>query len=107
TTARSRPESMPEELFVAADLTTKEGCKLVAQVTHEQLGGVDIIVHMLGGSSAPGGGFAALSDTEWNKELHLNLFPAVRLDRLLIPHLISQGSGTVIHVSSIQRQLPL
>ncbi|CFX47422.1 Short chain dehydrogenase [Candidatus Filomicrobium marinum] len=107
TTARSRPESMSEELFVAADLTTKEGCELVAQATHERLGGVDIIVHMLGGSSAPGGGFAALSDTEWNKELQLNLLPAVRLDRLLIPHLISQGSGTVIHVSSIQRQLPL
>ena len=40
TTARSRPESMSEELFVAADLTTKEGCELVAQATHERLGGV-------------------------------------------------------------------
>jgi hypothetical protein len=28
------------------------------------LGGIDIVVNVLGGSSAPGGGFAALDDTE-------------------------------------------
>lgn len=107
TTARSRPEIFSEELFVAADLTTKEGCATVAQATRERMGGVDVIVHMLGGSSSPGGGFTALSDTEWQKELDLNLFPAVRLDRELVPGMITQGSGVVIHVSSIQRLLPL
>lgn len=107
TTARSRPDSMPEELFVAADLTTKEGCKTVIQATRDRLGGVDIIVHMLGGSSAPVGGFVALTDDEWQKELNLNLFPAVRIDRQLVPDMINQGSGVVIHVSSIQRVLPL
>lgn len=107
TTARSRPEMLPAELFAAADLTTEEGCAIVAETARQRLGGVDIIVHMLGGSSAPGGGFAALTDTEWWKELNLNLFPAVRLDRELVPGMIRQGSGAVIHVSSIQRLLPL
>ncbi|WP_230533977.1 SDR family oxidoreductase [Microvirga roseola] len=107
TTARSRPETVPEELFVAADLTTEEGCETVIQATRQRLGGVDIIVHMLGGSSAPGGGFAVLTDTEWHKELYLNLFPAIRLDRQLVPDMVNCGSGVVIHVSSIQRELPL
>lgn len=107
TTARSRPDWMPEELFVAADLTTEEGCKTVIQTTRDRLGGVDIIVHMLGGSAAPVGGFVALADDEWQKELNLNLFPAVRIDRQLVPDMINQGSGVVIHVSSIQRVLPL
>lgn len=107
TTARSRPETLPEELFIAADLTTDEGCAVVAQAVRQRLGGVDIIVHMLGGSSAPGGGFGALTDVQWHKELDLNLFPAVRLDRQLVPGMIAQGSGVVIHVSSIQRLLPL
>jgi len=107
TTARSRPDSMPEQLFVAADLTTVEGCQTVIQAAYERLGGVDIIVHMLGGSSAPVGGFMALTDEEWQRELNLNLFPAVRIDRQLIPGMISQGRGVVIHVSSIQRVLPL
>jgi NAD(P)-dependent dehydrogenase (short-subunit alcohol dehydrogenase family) len=107
TTARSRPETLPEELFIAADLTTDEGCATVALATRQRLGGIDIIVHMLGGSSAPGGGFAALTDEEWHRELYLNLFPAVRLDRELVPDMIAQGNGVVIHVSSIQRLLPL
>ena len=33
--------------------------------------------------------------------------PAVRLDRELIPEMVSRGSGVVIHVTSIQSQLPL
>jgi NAD(P)-dependent dehydrogenase (short-subunit alcohol dehydrogenase family) len=107
TTARTQPKTLSEELFVPADLTTEEGCATVAQAMRQRLGGVDIIVHMLGGSSAPGGGFAALTDVQWHKELYLNLFPAVRLDRQLVPDMVAQGSGVVIHVSSIQRSLPL
>jgi NAD(P)-dependent dehydrogenase (short-subunit alcohol dehydrogenase family) len=107
TTARSFPTSSAADFFVAADLTTSEGCATVAEAVREQMGGIDIIVHMLGGSSAPAGGFLALGDGEWHRELDLNLFPAVRLDRELIPAMIAKGSGVVIHVSSIQRQLPL
>lgn len=51
---------------------------------------------MLGGSSATGGGFSALTDDEWQKELFLNLFPAVRLDQLLVPDMVSRGSGVVV-----------
>jgi len=73
----------------------------------QQLGGIDILVNVLGGSSAPGGGFAALDDTEWSKELNQNLMPAVRLDRALLPSMIAQRAGVIIHVTSIQRLLPL
>jgi NAD(P)-dependent dehydrogenase (short-subunit alcohol dehydrogenase family) len=71
------------------------------------LGGVDIVVHVVGGSTAPAGGFAALDDDEWLRALYLNLFPAVRLDRALLPAMIERGSGVIIHVTSIQRELPL
>jgi NAD(P)-dependent dehydrogenase (short-subunit alcohol dehydrogenase family) len=107
TSARSRPDDVSERQFVAADLTTDAGCRALADAVQKRLGGVDILVHMLGGSSAPSGGFLALTDDEWRKELDLNLFPAVRLDRLLVPGMVAQGSGVVIHVSSIQRLLPL
>ena len=68
---------------------------------------MDIIVNVLGGSSAPPGGFAALPDDVWTKELDLNLMPAVRLDRALLPSMIEQGSGVIVHVTSIQHELPL
>lgn len=107
TTARRRPASVPEEIFVAADMTADAGCKVVAEAVRDRLGGVDIVVHMLGGSSAPAGGFAALSEAQWRKELDLNLFPAVRLDRALLPAMLAQGSGVIVHVTSIQSRLPL
>ncbi|RBI66922.1 short-chain dehydrogenase [Vreelandella sulfidaeris] len=107
TAARTRPTDLPDALFVAADLTTAEGCATVVDTVNERLGGVDIIVHVLGGSSAPGGGFAALGEEEWQRELDINLFPAVRLDRALLPGMLAQGDGVIIHVTSIQRELPL
>jgi NAD(P)-dependent dehydrogenase (short-subunit alcohol dehydrogenase family) len=64
-------------------------------------------VHVVGGSAAPGGGFAALDDGEWQRAFDQNLFPAVRLDRALLPLMLAQGSGVIVHVTSIQRQLPL
>ena len=64
-------------------------------------------MNVLGASSAPSGGFSALSDNEWQKELNINLLAAVRLDRGLLPSMIKQGSGVIIHISSIQRRLPL
>lgn len=107
TSARTRPAALPEEMFISADLTTLTGCETVARGVCDRLGGVDVIIHMLGGSSAPGGGFAALGEAEWQAELSLNLMPAVRLDRALAPGMVAQASGVVIHVTSIQRLLPL
>ncbi len=105
---RAVPDTAPDGVhYVAADLTTAEGCATAARVTLDGLGGIDILVNVLGGSSAPPGGFAALDDAEWAKEPNLNLMPAVRLDRALLPTIIAQGSGVVIHVTSIQHPLPL
>jgi NAD(P)-dependent dehydrogenase (short-subunit alcohol dehydrogenase family) len=107
TTARSATETLSPKLFVQADLSTLAGAEKVAAAVMDRLGGVDIIVHSVGGSKSPGGGFAALTDELWQDELSLNLLAAVRLDRLLVPHMIEQGSGAIVHISSIQRRLPL
>ncbi|MXG36041.1 SDR family NAD(P)-dependent oxidoreductase, partial [Escherichia coli] len=98
TTARHAPEVNIADTFVAADLTTVAGCASVASAVQEQMGGVDVIVHVAGGSTAPGGGFAALGEDEWQQELNLNLLPAVRLDRALLPGMVAQGNGVIIHV---------
>jgi len=106
--ARSVPEVSPEGvIYVAANLTTANGCQAVADAVLNSLGGIDIIINVLGGSNAPAGGFASLDDGEWEAAINLNLMPAVRVDRALLPSMIEQGSGVVIHVTSIQHELPL
>ncbi|WP_028630121.1 SDR family oxidoreductase [Metapseudomonas resinovorans] len=93
--------------YIGADLTTAQGVAHVAQTVLQSWGGVDIVINVVGGSGTPGGGFAAISDEQWLAELNLNLMPAVRLDRALLPSMLAQGSGVIIHVSSIQRMMPL
>jgi NAD(P)-dependent dehydrogenase (short-subunit alcohol dehydrogenase family) len=106
-TARSMPRDHGDpEHFVAADLATREGTTTVAQRMTDA-GGVDILVHVVGGSDTPAGGFAMIEDHHWNAELSLNLLAAVRLDRALVPAMIARRRGTVVHVSSIQRKMPL
>ena len=94
-------------LFVQADVSTADGVKAVADKLTAEWGGIDVLVNCVGGSEAPSGGFAALSDDEWEKALSLNLMSAVRFDRALVPGMVERGTGVVIHVSSIQHRLPL
>jgi NAD(P)-dependent dehydrogenase (short-subunit alcohol dehydrogenase family) len=49
TTARTRASDVANNLFVAADITTAEGCATVADAVRNRLGGIDIIVHVVGG----------------------------------------------------------
>jgi len=108
TTARSAPDNPLEGVaYVQTDLTTAEGVTQLARAVTERWGGVDIVINSLGGSNAPAGGFAALDDAMWFSELNLNLMSAVRLDRALLPAMLAQGAGVILHVTSIQRVLPL
>lgn len=108
TAARSkRPSFVPSELFVQADLGVPDGVEFFAAKVTERFGTVDIVVHVLGGSGSPAGGFAALQESHWSTELNLNLLSAVRLDRALLPAMIANGAGTIVHTGSIQRKLPL
>src|SRR5258708_27259992 len=92
-TARSLPPHPSKGVrYVAADLLTAEGCAAVATAVLEQLGGIDILVNVLGGSSAPAGGFAALGDGEWQREPGHNLMPAVRRDRARPPSMLEAGA---------------
>jgi NAD(P)-dependent dehydrogenase (short-subunit alcohol dehydrogenase family) len=73
----------------------------------EKWGGIDILVNCVGGSDAPNGGFAALTDDHWQNALNINLMAAVRFDRSFLPGMIERGSGVILHISSIQHRLPL
>ena len=105
-TGRGAPEKLAADEFIAADVSTAEGTdRVIEQITRG--GGADIIVHVAGGGGAPSGGFAMLTPEMWHKTLELNLLGAVRLDRGLVPAMIAAGAGAIVHVTSIQRRMPL
>lgn len=107
TAGRSLPSDGSSEQFVRSDISTREGIELLVNTVMDRFAGLDILIHNVGGSAARGGGALALSDDDWQQAFDMNLFAAVRLDRAFLPQMLKQGSGVIIHISSIQRTLPL
>ncbi|MDR3023486.1 SDR family oxidoreductase [Chryseobacterium sp.] len=107
-TARNAPEKPDENLhFISADLSKSEGTKKVVSEVLQKFGKLDILINTLGGSEAPGGGFAVLNDEDWEHSIQTNLLAPVRLDRGFLPQMINRKSGVIIHIASIQGKLPL
>jgi NAD(P)-dependent dehydrogenase (short-subunit alcohol dehydrogenase family) len=100
TTARSATSPAPAgATFVEADVRTRASVETVAAAAQEKLGGVDIVVHNVGGAQ-PHEGALAIPDEEWQVALDLNLMAAVRLDALLAPGMRERRSGAIVHISS-------
>ncbi|RII13842.1 3-oxoacyl-[acyl-carrier-protein] reductase FabG [Streptomyces sp. YIM 130001] len=100
TTARSAATTVPEGAeFVTADVSTRAGAEEVAAAVQDRFGGVDIVVHNVGGAR-PHESAAAIPDEEWRDALDLNFLASVRLDSLLVPGMRERGSGAIVHVSS-------
>jgi NAD(P)-dependent dehydrogenase (short-subunit alcohol dehydrogenase family) len=106
--ARKAPEKENSKLhFIPSDLSKSEGAQKVVSEVLSAYGRLDILVNNLGSSSTPAGGFAALTDEDWESTLQANLLAPVRLDRGFLPQMIDRKSGVIIHIASIQGKLPL
>lgn len=107
-TARKEPKETKKKLhFISADLSKSEGTQKVITEILEKFEKLDILVNNLGGSETQGGGFAVLSDEDWEHSIQTNLLASVRLDKGFLPQMIERKSGVIIHIASIQGKLPL
>ena len=107
-TARHQPDDLPSGYhFIAADLSTVDGCQMVADEIKRTYKDIDILVNNLGGSDTPGSGFQTLTEEHWEASLQTNLLAPVRLDRSLLPYMLEKKSVVIIHIASIQARLPL
>ncbi|WP_142683556.1 SDR family oxidoreductase [Chitinophaga polysaccharea] len=104
-TARNQPEATYP--FIAADLSRPEDVNKVATVVREQFGRIDILINNMGANTYPGGGFNTLTDEHWDQALQVNLLSSVRLDRALLPLMLEQKTGVIIHISSTSSQFPI
>lgn len=107
-TARNHPgEIAINHHFIAADLSLAQNVTRVAKEIKEQFGRVDILVNNMGANTFPGGGFSTLKDEDWDQALQVNLLSSVRLDRALLPAMLEQKSGVIIHISTTSSKFPI
>ena len=89
---------------VAGDVSTGEGCSAVFAAAEAALGRVDVLVNNAGSSKR--GPFESITDAEWQADLDLKLFAAVRLARLALPAMRSRRSGRIVNVLNTGAKAP-
>ena len=106
--ARNQPNDGNNKYhFIQADFTNPDQVSVLEHELTEKFGGIDILINNVGGLTTPGGGFSTLTDQHWENELQLNLLSAIRIDRMMLPKMIAQKSGVIIHISSVAGKQPL
>src|SRR5260221_9916067 len=97
-TARSAPTERTDNHFIQADVSTAEGTTKVINEILNRFRGIDIIIHNVGGTSAPSGGFITPTHEICQQNINENLFPPDRLGRGLFPAIVETGSGVIIPI---------
>jgi NAD(P)-dependent dehydrogenase (short-subunit alcohol dehydrogenase family) len=106
--ARSEHAETPSGArFVRGDVSTASGARAIAGAALEILGGIDIVVNNAGGARVYPAGVTAIEEDQWQAALDLNYLAAVRVNAELLPALLAQGSGSIIHISTGPARAPL
>lgn len=103
--AEVRSHTGAEVLPLAADVNRPEDLERVIRATIERWGRLDILVNNAGGP--PPGTFDSLTEEQWQQAINLTLMSAVRLTRVALPHLRTQGGGRIINLTSSATREPI
>lgn len=90
----------------AIDLATPQGPSQLVDHAVGELGGIDLLVNNLGGTSARTGGFLELDDDDWQDTFDLTLMSVVRTTRAALPSILER-KGAIINIASVNARLPL
>lgn len=87
-------------IAVQADLETLAGFEKVSVIAMETFGKIDILINNVGGTiwAKP---FQHYQEEEIIKEVNRSLFPTLWGCRSVLPHMIANGGGVIVNVSSV------
>lgn len=88
----------------ACDVSTAQGVQSLYDSAMAAFGRIDIIVNNAGTSAARP--FGDVTDQDWQDDLDLKLFAAIRLTRLVWPQMKQRQWGRVINVLNIGAKAP-
>lgn len=88
-----------------ADVSRSEDLERLVEESVAELGGLDILVCNAGGP--PPGSFSKVSEEQWDAAYQLTLQSVVRSVRFALPHLQSDGGGSVLVLASSSVKQPI
>lgn len=100
TTGTELASTSNRALFIETDVSNDTSVENLISKTVEHFKGLDILVNNAGVSIA-----GTVTNTEshrWQRVLDVNLSSVYRTCREAIPHMITQGSGAVVNIASVQ-----
>ncbi|MFB4196774.1 SDR family NAD(P)-dependent oxidoreductase [Streptomyces carpaticus] len=90
---------------VLADMSDPGSADALARTAMERFGRIDVLFNNAG-AAATRDGFLDTTDEQWHRTLELNLLGYVRAARAVIPHMLAQGRGTLLHNASEAGRMP-
>jgi NAD(P)-dependent dehydrogenase (short-subunit alcohol dehydrogenase family) len=91
-----------EARVATADLTTRAGAETMAAAALEAFGRIDVLYNNLGDAAASGIPPHETSDEDWEYLVRINLDCAFLVSRAVLPTMLRQGGGSIIHASAAQ-----
>ena len=92
-------------LALPTDVTKNDQVEKLVNAVVGRWGGVDILVNNAGTSQAAS--FLEVTDETWQYDFDLKVMGAIRLCRLVIPHMKRRGGGRIINVTTVGGKAPL
>jgi len=91
-------------LAMSADMSKLEDIERFMKAVVDKFGRIDILVNNAGTSKR--GAFLELTDAEWEADLELKVFGAIRCTRLAVPHMKKQGGGRIVNITISSAKQP-
>lgn len=91
---------------VIGDVTDPDSGPHVVRHTLDAFGRIDILVNSAGLLAVREGGFLSVPDHDWTRLWDVNVMGYVRMARAVLPTMVEQGHGSLVHVSSVRAHLP-
>lgn len=88
----------------ACDVSSADDVAAAHAAVVERFGPVDILVNNAGQSAAKP--FLEISDEDWQSDIDLKLMAAVRMTRLVWPHMLENRWGRVINLLNVYAKAP-
>jgi NAD(P)-dependent dehydrogenase (short-subunit alcohol dehydrogenase family) len=91
-------------LAYPADVSRPGDCEQLVDAVVAQWGGVDILLNNAGTSAAAA--FEKVDDEAWQADWNLKVMGAVRMSRLVIPHMKARGGGRIVNITTVGGKAP-